>query len=270
VHTDESEIKIPTIKELGIDLLIISPFQKLWTIAKPFFFLSLYVFFASIENWYLAALSVIAILFTTCVSSSHDLVHKTLKVKKAHNNILLMLIEFIALRSGHAFKICHLNHHKKFPQWDDIEGRSALMSFRRTLLEGPIYFSKLYLWAWKHASKTDKKWLLLEALLIFTFIAFSIIVFSKVPAFFIYFVFITIGGWVYPLFTVYLPHNATGKNILFQTRAFRGKTIGFIFANHNYHLEHHLYPMVPHQNWQKLAKRLDSYLIKQGVKPITL
>jgi beta-carotene hydroxylase len=32
-------------------------------------------------------------------------------------------------------------------------------------------------------------------------------------------------------------------------------------------LEHHLYPMVPHKNWPKLARRLDSYFNGEKLKP---
>ena len=37
---------------------------------------------------------------------------------------------------------------------------------------------------------------------------------------------------------------------------------------HLYHLEHHLFPAVPHTNWPRLAKRLDPHLAKAGVKPV--
>jgi beta-carotene hydroxylase len=39
---------------------------------------------------------------------------------------------------------------------------------------------------------------------------------------------------------------------------------------HLYHLEHHLYPSVPHHNWPKLARRLDPYLTAAGVHPVRL
>ena len=39
---------------------------------------------------------------------------------------------------------------------------------------------------------------------------------------------------------------------------------------HLYHLEHHLYPAVPHQNWPELARRLDPHLRRAGVRPVRL
>jgi beta-carotene hydroxylase len=78
------------------------------------------------------------------------------------------------------------------------------------------------------------------------------------------------GAWITPLITSYTPHDPNGRTELEQTRLFRGTFLSIIALEHLYHLEHHLYPSVPHQNWPKLARRLDPYLAKQGIKPIRL
>ncbi len=261
---------LPTIKELGLDLLYLSPFQKFWTLIKPFIFSGLFFLFAIYHLWIPAILSVVLLLFTTYVSTSHDLVHMNLGLKRKVNTVLLTIIEMLVLRSGHTFKIAHLNHHKCFPHKEDIEGEAAHMSFLRTIIEGPIYHFKLYGWAWKKAVCRDKVWLILEALWFVIIITLSIVIFPKTPILFFYVCLVIAGSWTYPLFTVYIPHNAKEENPLFQTKAFRGVLISTLFAQHNYHLEHHLYPMVPHQNWLKLSKRLDPYFNKLGVKFIKI
>jgi beta-carotene hydroxylase len=58
--------------------------------------------------------------------------------------------------------------------------------------------------------------------------------------------------------------------MLTQTRLFRGKVASIIAMEHLYHLEHHLYPAVPHHNWPKLARRLDPYFKDAGVDPVVL
>jgi beta-carotene hydroxylase len=78
------------------------------------------------------------------------------------------------------------------------------------------------------------------------------------------------GSWIIPLVTSYAVHTPHGSNELQQTRLFRGKFFSIIAFDHLYHLEHHLYPMVPHKNWPKLAERLDDYFKKQGVKPMEI
>jgi len=58
-----------------------------------------------------------------------------------------------------------------------------------------------------------------------------------------------------------------GPSELTRTRRFRGKVAAVLFRQHLYHLEHHLYPKVPHHHWAALAQRLDPFLDRAGVKP---
>ena len=71
-----------------------------------------------------------------------------------------------------------------------------------------------------------------------------------------------------PLITAHLQHFP--RRNLFQTRTFRGLGARIVAADHLYHLEHHLYPAVPHQHWPRLAERLDPFLAKAGVRPSRL
>jgi beta-carotene hydroxylase len=88
------------------------------------------------------------------------------------------------------------------------------------------------------------------------------------PIFLIYVSMMVMGSWITPLVTSYLPHVPDEATELFQTRAFRGVMTSVLAVEHLYRLEHHLYPSVPHTNWPALAKRLDPYLHKAGVKPV--
>ncbi|MES2593285.1 MAG: fatty acid desaturase [Bacteroidota bacterium] len=268
--TNPESIQFPTIKELGLDLLELTRLQKMWTILKPFILFGLYFYFSFNEYWVLAVLTIVFLLFVTYVSTSHDLVHNTLRINKGLNNVLLSVIEMLVLRSGHAFKICHLQHHRAFPDHSDIEGASAHMSFIRTLLEGPFYFFRLYRWAFKNPKITDRNWMILEGIVFLLYVAAALLFYHLFPQLLFYFICVQVGSWAYPLFTVYIPHNAKGIHPVYQTRAFRGPVISTLFAHHNYHLEHHLYPMVPHQNWKKLALRLDPYLLRANINIIKL
>jgi beta-carotene hydroxylase len=78
------------------------------------------------------------------------------------------------------------------------------------------------------------------------------------------------GSWIIPLITSYIPHDPHGENELSQTRLFRGKIVSIIALEHLYHLEHHLYPSVPHHNWPELARTLDPFFEEAGVKPIRI
>ena len=78
------------------------------------------------------------------------------------------------------------------------------------------------------------------------------------------------GSWVYPFITAYLVHDADGSGELMQTRLFRGRVLSLLALEHLYHLEHHLYPQVPHHNWPRLARRLDPYFEGLGIEPVKL
>jgi len=54
---------------------------------------------------------------------------------------------------------------------------------------------------------------------------------------------------------------------LTQTRTLRGHLVPAVFLELTYHLEHHLYPQVPSHRLAELARRLDPFLARQGVRP---
>ena len=126
-------VKKPSIKELGLDLLMLSTFQLLLTLLLPFVFLAFYFVFAVRDNWILAVFCTIGLSFTTYGSTSHDLVHANLRINKHLNTVLLSLLELLCFRSGHAYRLSHLYHHQRYPHEDDVEGAASRMTLGRTL-----------------------------------------------------------------------------------------------------------------------------------------
>lgn len=261
-------VKLPSMDELGRDLLRVKDTQRFLSIFRPLACIFAYGVFASLGWWIPAILAVAGLMFITYVSTSHDLLHRTLGFSNPVNECLLSLIEALALRSGHAFRVTHLSHHRHFPDDEDIEGRVAKMPLWRALVEGIGNQTRLFLWAWRHARSEEKRWMAGEAMLVFLIVGLSLGLLSitKVPA--LYLVLIVLSSWLYPVATVWIPHRAEGRNVLFQTWAVRGRIFPELFLQHTYHLEHHLYPSVPSFNWRKLAQRLDPFLKEQGVTPI--
>lgn len=257
---------IPSILEFA-DLTRITRFQRAATLAVPFVCAALYFVFAFFGWWILAVLSLMFLSFITYGSTSHDLVHGNLGLRRSTNNIFLSAIELLALRSGHAYRLAHLHHHARYPADDDIEGAAAKMSLKGALREGLTYNLKLYLWALKRTSR-DKKWIIFEGAAIVFLIASALLMTFYTPIFLIYAGLMIMGSWILPLMTSYFPHTPDGKNSLFQTRLFRGRVASFVAMEHLYHLEHHLYPSIPHHNWVKLSKRLDPIFEENGVEPV--
>jgi beta-carotene hydroxylase len=89
------------------------------------------------------------------------------------------------------------------------------------------------------------------------------------PVFPVYVALMIAGSWIIPLVTSYVPHDPSGVDELSQTRLFRGVGASIVALQHLYHLEHHLYPAVPHQNWPKLARRLDPHLQTGHSEPLS-
>ena len=266
---DLIEHALPELPKLAPELARITTGQRIITLSLPFFFTVAYFFFATLRWWPLAVLSLIALSFVTYGSISHDLVHRNLGLRRSVNDLFLSLIELLALRSGHAYRAAHLHHHARFPHSDDIEGAASGMSLLRTLFEGVIFQPKIWLWAVKR-SKHRRLLIWLEGCSCLFLIGLSIMLYSITPIFLVYVVLMIMGSWIIPLITSYIPHNPRGENVLLQTRLYRGKIVSIIGLEHTYHLEHHLYPTVPHHNWPKLARRLDPFFEAAGLKPIKL
>ena len=259
----------PSLHQLAPELFQLSRSRRIFTIALPFLYVALYFVFALLGWWPLAVLSLVALSFVTYGSISHDLVHRNLGLPKSVNDLFLSVIELLTLRSGHAYRMAHLHHHARFPHSDDIEGAAAGMSFSRMMLEGVIFQFKIWFWAVKRPGK-DRPLILLEGFVCLLLALLSLVLYSVTPILLIYVVLMIMGSWIIPLITSYIPHNPLGENELLQTRLFRGKVLSLVALEHTYHLEHHLYPAVPHHNWPQLAKRLDPYFQAEGLKAIRL
>ncbi len=268
---NSTDPSFPPLRELGFDLLQITPLRLLKTLSAPFVAMACYALFAWLGYWPAAVASVMALSFITYGSTSHDLVHRTLHLPRRWNDFLLSLIELLSLRSGTAYRLSHLHHYQHLLEHEDIEGAPAHTSLLRVLACGPAMQIRLWLWAWR-THKTMRTWLLLEGIGTLTLIGVAIATYVWGPGHpgpLVYVALVIAGSWVFPLSTVYVPHNACANGPLIQTRLFRGRFVRLIAFDHLYHLEHHLYPAVPHHHWKTLARRLDPYLARAGVSPCT-
>src|SRR5262249_47525009 len=128
-----------------------------------------------------------------------------------------------------------------------------------------LFQPRLWLWSLEHAGRS-RPWVLAEGVACAVLIGLA----AATPLFAVYAVPMIVGSWPIPLMTAHLTHAPDGADPLSQTRAFRGAVASTISPKHLYHLEHHLYPAVPHHNWRRLAERLDPHLERAGIRPIRL
>lgn len=259
-------MKKPSLESLGLDLLSTTVGERVRCLALPFLTCATF-FFAGSHGWWWAALpSAVLQSYFTYASVSHDLVHRNLRLPDWLNEGLLCVIELMSFRSGHAFRATHLQHHQKFPHDDDVEGAAAKMGWFRALIDGATAQPRLWGWALRHTSGPKRRWIVAEGIVILLWAGWCL----TSPVGVAYLAVTLAGSWVYPFMTSFVPHDASGSDALHQTRLFRGRVVALLSCEHLYHLEHHLYPQVPHQRWRELALRLDPFFAQQGIKPIIL
>ena len=143
------------------------------------------------------------------------------------------------------------------------------MTFWQAIVDGMTLQYRIYFTALRNAER-DRARIVIEGMTSAALIcaAFGSLPWTPIPV--IYVVLMIMGSWIIPLITSYIPHDATGTTELSQTRLFRGKVLSIVALDHLYHLEHHLYPSVPHHNWARLAKSLDPFFRSKGITPIKL
>jgi beta-carotene hydroxylase len=259
---------LPPLDQLGRDLLYVPPGRVIVSLATPFALATAHFILAFAGWWLAAAACVIALSFVTYGSVSHDLVHRSLGLPRRLNDLLLTAIELLLLRSGRAYRLAHLNHHSRYPDLaNDPEAAAAGGTLRSAILGGPLYFVRLWWWAVRHFPAHRTR-LLFEGAVIAGLVAGAIVAAwtGWTVAFLAYALLAYLGTWVVPLATAYIPHTPDGDDPLSQTRRFRGWAARMIAFDHLYHLEHHLYPAVPHHHWPELARRLDPHLDEAGVE----
>ncbi len=260
---------LPSLDTLGRDLLRVSGTRKLVSLASPFVLTATFFFLTAHGWWPVAFACPVLLSFLTYGSTSHDLVHRNLRLPAWLNETLLTTVELLAFRSGHAYRTVHLNHHASFPDTDDLEGAAAQMRWWRALLDGVTLQYRLWFFALRRPGG-NRLWVMVEGSMALLLLAGCAVLIPVTPWPAVYAALMIAGSWVYPFATAFLVHDVGGRDELAQTRLFRGRMLSILALEHLYHLEHHLYPQVPHHNWPDLARRLDPYFARLGLQPVKL
>jgi beta-carotene hydroxylase len=262
-----TDVELPSMSELGCDLLQTTRMQRSVALARPLIGVAAFAVAAHLD-WWLVTPVILFLTFIAVVTVTHDVVHNSLGLSRKQTDVALFILGAILFESGHAYRATHSQHHRVFPAPDDPEGDPARMSFWRAVVHGPLFLPTLWLWAFQRSRGSDRPWLLLEAVWCVAGVVGAALFGTVVPAFSLYVLLAIIGSWVYPLLTVHLPHRHYGDSPLNQTHTLRGFVIPKLFLELTYHLEHHLYPQVPSHNLPALSRRLEPAFRRFGVKPV--
>jgi fatty acid desaturase len=255
----------PRFADIAADLVVTTRRQRVIALARPSAGIAVFAAVCWLGWWWLTPLVMFGI-FVAVVTVTHDVVHRSIGLGRRHSEWALFLLGAVLLESGHAYRATHLQHHRLFPGDEDPEGYPARLSFTGAALYGPVFLVRLWWWSYQRGG-AQRAWLLIEASLPFAALVSGALLWTILPGLLAYAVMAIAGSWVYPLLTVYLPHHDYGDSALTQTRTLRGRVLPAMFLELTYHLEHHLYPQVPSHHLAELARRLDPFFERAGVRP---
>jgi beta-carotene hydroxylase len=267
-RTVKGDEALPLLNLLGRDLLTVKPWRRAVSVTTPFLLTIAFFVFAAYGLWIGSIACTMLLTFLTYGSISHDLVHGTLRLPRTVNETLLCAVELVSFRSGHAYRVVHLNHHAHFPAADDLEGAAAGMTWWRALLDGVTLQPRLWMFAFRRSR--DRSWIVGEGVGVLVLLIASVAAIPWTISPIIYAALMILGSWLFPFITSFIPHDPKGATELTRTRLFRGRILSIVALEHLYHLEHHLYPQVPHHNWPELARRLDPHFERGGLRPLRL
>jgi fatty acid desaturase len=233
--------------------------------------------------WAVPAFVIYGILFASCGDSrQHECFHGTAFRTQWMNTVIHQVASFMVLRQARVHRWGHARHHTDTL----IVGRDPEIEVKRPPSIPGILLDLLYLRgglrqlaailqnAFGRLSGDDadyvppgERWkVVLEAriyLAIFAGVAiWCVAVGSVLPATFIVLP-AFFGSWVDIILFGYVQHAGLAENVLdhrLNTRTVYLNPIArFIYWNMNYHLEHHMFPMVPYHALPRLHERMKAH-----------
>lgn len=234
--------------------------------------------FLSVPHW-------ISYSFLGWAGIGHELFHKTVFTSKRLNDFLFKLFSILTWNNYAFFEYSHWKHHKDTLHDDDLEGtplagiakidlfllftfdyKSFFRRSRMLLLNSigvvPSTLSKTPLAQGKTQSnkliKSSRITLLIHLLFISLFIfiqaPFLILLITFAPFF------ITFFNRILAVSQHYATFLDDSENVFNSSRTVLiDPFFSFLYANMNYHIEHHLFPYVPYYNLPALHDRLSAH-----------
>ncbi len=211
-------------------------------------------YFAHIELYPLA-LFCSFMLFLTGLRLVHNAYHYAVGLSRTGTEWVIWSMSALMLFSMHAVQFNHLRHHRHCMNDEDVEAMSARVPWWKAIGMGPYFPFMMHVTAWKLGSPRIRRWMLFELLTTVALLYFGFFVLDI--HFLKYHLLVMVTGQCFTaFFAVWTVHHGCDRSH-WIARTLRNKFKNFISYNMFYHMEHHLYPMVPTCHLPELAKRLD-------------
>ena len=251
---------VPSVNELGDDLLTTNRRQLAIALLRPGVAIACYVWAALNGRWFVAV-SLVPVVFVSDVVVVHDLMHRSLRLSRRANSILLGALAMLMLDSGHALAATHQAHHRLYPSREDPEAFLAGWPLWRVLAAGPTYRYRLWRWAWRHQPR-ERRTIAFEIVLQMVIVATAVVVAAVgiLTPLSVYVAVATVGSWLFPVVSVTAVHDPFGPTELQQSKTLHGRVTPRLLLGMGHHLEHHLWPMVPAHHLGETARRAQRLL----------
>lgn len=230
-------------------------------------------------NWYAVFPYVVYSVLYASTSDSrwHESSHGTVFKSSILNNILYEIASFMVVRQSTVWKWSHARHHSdtivrgrdpeisvKTPP--DVKaliltffGYAALFEYKKIVMNALGRINKETL---QFVPETELKRVILTAriyLSIYLMVIASTIVFETMLPLMLIGFSTFLGSWLMPVYG-YTQHAGLQENVLDHRlncrTVYMNRMNRFLYWNMNYHVEHHMYPLVPYYNLPELHQQI--------------
>ncbi len=204
----------------------------------------------------------------------HDSAHKSIARNRFLNDLIGRLSALAALAPFHAFRYCHLEHHKhtndekKDPDMWSGRGTSFLTGLLHWCTQDLYYYS-FYFPLLKNRSKSEILEVLATVIVIYSFLI-SLLILGHYEIFFLIVLPSRMAVTTLAFAFDYLPHHPhkvlSSEDRFKATVNFKEKWLSPFLVYQNYHLMHHLSPAVPFYLYKKAWKAKEASLVEKGAQ----
>ncbi|MBX2859828.1 MAG: fatty acid desaturase [Vampirovibrio sp.] len=205
--------------------------------------------------WYIPALGSSFMFFLTGLRQVHNAYHYAVGISKQATEWFICILSFMMLLSMHAVQFNHLRHHRHCMDEDDVEAMSARMPGWKAMLLGPYFPYMMHKTALKLGNSHYRFWIFLELAVTVAWVS-AVFFVLDIDILKYHVIAMAIGQCFTAFFAVWTVHHGCDRSH-FIARTVRNPLKNILTYNMFYHVEHHLYPMVPTCKLPELANRLD-------------
>lgn len=168
--------------------------------------------FLAYEKFYVIALFCSFMFFLTGLRQVHNSFHFALGISKNLTHWFMFLQSMFMLGSMHAIQTNHLRHHRYCMGEEDVEARSAKMTWWKAILFGPVFPVLLHEKALEVAKPKQRKWIVSEMV---ANVVILLIVFIVLDIDFLKYHYISmlVGQCLTAFFAVWTVHHDTEDHI---------------------------------------------------------